>query len=138
MVPGGGANCPLVLILNKLLVFIDAQNRKDAGIAVSTHVLHTRDFRPSDPPADLLPALRAAIAFDVPHLVCGHRFAGTLHGKNILENAQTFRIILPKTANAGPAGCGRTSLAQETARPFPILPDISVLISSASPPQGSR
>jgi hypothetical protein len=30
-----------VLILNKLLIFIDAQNRRNAGNAVSTHVLHT-------------------------------------------------------------------------------------------------
>jgi hypothetical protein len=38
----GGSNRPPVLILRKLLIFIDAQNSKNGANAVSTHVLHTR------------------------------------------------------------------------------------------------
>src|SRR5208283_3913512 len=40
-----GADCRPVLILNKLLILVDAQNYKDPGDAVSAHVLHTRGLR---------------------------------------------------------------------------------------------
>src|SRR5208283_2269002 len=48
MVPGGGADCRFILILNKLLKTLDAQNYQNAGNAVLKYTIRTRDFRPMD------------------------------------------------------------------------------------------
>ena len=48
MVPWG-ADSGGALILNKLLKILDAQNYQNAGNAVFTHVLHTRNLRRMGP-----------------------------------------------------------------------------------------
>src|SRR5208283_2461399 len=45
---GRGADCRFVLILNKLLKTLDAQNYQNAGNAVLKYTIRTRDFRPMD------------------------------------------------------------------------------------------
>jgi len=47
-VPGGGADCRFILILNKLLKILDAQNYQNAGNAVLEYATSTRDFLVGD------------------------------------------------------------------------------------------
>ena len=58
MVPGGGADCWSILILNKLLKILDAQDFQYAGNAVLEYATSTQDFE------------RVRSVRDGKHLIC--------------------------------------------------------------------